>query len=131
MIIYSQSLCKVWLNSLIIGSGYSGNGDGLNNPNLEHIIGHGPIPRGMWTIKKWTGEQTYIDNGGKSLGKQVAILEPMGFNPHNRSGFRWHGDNSAMNFTASDGCIVSPRVLRDHLALEFVRSQQSTLEVIG
>jgi len=125
MITYSQSLTKVWLNRLIIGSGYSGNGDALNNPALENMVGHGPIPRGMWEILSWSGETKH---GTK--GKQVAILKPIGHDAHNRSGFLWHGDTQEMNFSASDGCIVSARVLRDHLAAAWIIGARS-LEVIG
>lgn len=129
MIIYSQSLTKVWLAGLIVGSAYSGNGEGLNNPLMEQIEGHGPIPRGLWTIDRWTGTATYTDHKGRNLGPQVAILRPSGHDAHNRSGFLWHGDNKLMNFTASDGCLVSARVIRDHLAEAF--AIHKTLEVIN
>jgi len=132
MIIYSQSLGKVWFNSLIIGSGYSGNGDALNNPALENIVGHGPIPRGLWEIVRWTGDSHYTDNGGHDLGPQVAILKPVDFNPHDRAGLLWHGDNKLMNFTASNGCIISPRVLRDHLSKAWdLDLEAKHLQVIG
>ena len=129
MILYSQTLCKVWLNSIIIGTGYSGNGDGLNNALQENMAGHGPIPRGLWEIVRWTGDSTYTDNKGRNLGPQVAILKPVSHDAHGRSGFLWHGDNKQMNFTASDGCIVSARTIRDHLAAAF--STIKMLEVIN
>lgn len=129
MILYSQSLCKVWAGVMIVGTGYSGNGEALNNPMMESVAGHGPIPRGLYEIVSWSGEKTYTDHKGRVLGKQVAILMPNGHNAHMRSGFLWHGDNAQMNFTASDGCIVSPRVTRDHLADAW--KIQKMLEVIN
>lgn len=83
---------------------YSGRGEGLNNPEMEAVRGTGPIPRGRWRITHWG------DDG--KLGKIVAFLVPVGHNAHGRTLFRMHGDNSAANHTASDGCIIADRNLR-------------------
>ena len=32
------------------GSGYSGHGDGINNPAMQSVSNVGPIPQGQWTI---------------------------------------------------------------------------------
>lgn len=84
---------------------YSGNGDGLNNPNMEAVHSIGPIPRGRWRIVQW-------DDHHGSLGPIVAILEPVDHDAHGRSAFREHGDNPLENFTGSDGCIVADHDLR-------------------
>ena len=52
-----------------LGDGYSGNGAGLNNPAMESAQGHGPIPRGSWTIGPF-----HDDPHGK--GPVVAHLAP-------------------------------------------------------
>lgn len=85
---------------------YSGHGAGLNNPALERVAGVGPIPRGKWKIVRWE------DHHG-DLGPQVAILAPDGWDAHGRSFFRIHGDDEAMNHSASDGCIIASRAIRD------------------
>lgn len=84
---------------------YSGHGSGLNNPDMEAVHNVGPIPRGEWEVIEW------VDNY-ENKGSCVARLAPVGFDPHGRSGFLCHGDNSAANHTASDGCIVAPHDAR-------------------
>lgn len=78
MAIYNQS------GHLTIGvvefTAYSGHGNGLNNPDMEDIVGVGPIPRGEWEVVEW------LDNY-ENKGSCVARLVPVGFDPHGRSGF--------------------------------------------
>ena len=79
--------------------GYSGHGDGFNNPDMESVKGVGPLPRGRYTIGP-----SYDD---PHLGPCVMHLDPVeGTNTFGRSLFRIHGDNAALNHTASDGCII-------------------------
>ncbi len=94
----------------VIGQGYSGNGADLNNPAGQGDIGHGPIPQGAWLIGHF---QTY-----PHLGEIVALLIPaQGNNMDGREGgFFIHGDNDLLNHTASDGCIVLSRPLREAIA---------------
>jgi hypothetical protein len=93
-----------------LGDGYSGNGAGLNNPAMENVPMHGPIPRGSWTINPF-----FDDPDGK--GPVVAHLTPcVDTQTFGRSGFMIHGDNSALNHSASEGCIVAPRFIRDQIA---------------
>ena len=93
-----------------LGDGYSGNGAGLNNPAMESAHGVGPIPRGAWTIGPF-----FNDPDGK--GPVVAHLVPIeGTEAFGRAGFMIHGDNSALDHTASEGCIVAPRFIRDQIA---------------
>lgn len=88
------------------GAGYSGHGAGLNNPSMEAVHGVGPLPVGRWHIGPWEASHGH-------LGPVVAALMPVGFNPHDRSAFFIHGDNLAMNHTASDGCLILSRALRE------------------
>ena len=70
----------------------------------------GPIPRGAWRIEPFRD-----DPGGK--GPVVAHLTPIeGTETFGRAGFMIHGDNSALNHSASEGCIVAPRFIRDQIA---------------
>jgi hypothetical protein len=87
-----------------LGKGYSGHGQGLNNPKLEMVHNLGPIPKGVWEIG------TFFDD--KHLGVIIAALKPTDQDVFGRSGFYIHGDNKRMNFTASDGCIILSKPLR-------------------
>lgn len=104
---YSQSTGDLTSpTDAVVGAGYSGNGDGLNNPAAQQQEGVGPIPRGAWTIGDW-----FNDVGGK--GPVVAHLTPAAeTETFGRTGFMIHGDNAKLNHTASEGCIVLPNVLR-------------------
>jgi hypothetical protein len=105
-----------------LGEGYSGNGAGLNNPAMESVHNHGPIPRGAWTIGPF-----HDDPGGK--GPVVAHLMPIAITEtFGRAGFMVHGDNQALNHSASEGCIVAPRFIRDQIAAGL--SVCSVLEVV-
>lgn len=103
----------------LAGTGYSGHSEGVNNGALEAVHDVGPIPKGLWRIGPF-----FDDPGGK--GPVVCHLTPLsGTDAHGRSGFMVHGDNAAANHTASEGCIVIPRPLREAIR----DSGDSTLNV--
>mmetsp|Transcript_20156 Transcript_20156/g.17851 ORF Transcript_20156/g.17851 Transcript_20156/m.17851 type:complete len:263 (-) Transcript_20156:17-805(-) len=87
--------------------GYSGVGDGLNNPDKEDVGFVGPIPRGKWKIGK-------VDT---SKGAITIHLDPVGHNAKKRYAFRIHGDNGDMNKSASEGCIILPKDIREKISL--------------
>lgn len=107
---YSQSTGKLINPSgSLVGIGYSGRGEGLNNPAMQNVLDVGPIPQGRWTIGAF-----FNDPGGK--GPLVGRLLPLqGTETFGRSGFMLHGDNEAMNHTASEGCIVLARINREQI----------------
>jgi len=88
-----------------IAQGYSGHGTGLNNPAAEAVQGVGPIPAGEWVIDP-------VPLAHTACGPLALALTPIGFDAHGRGLFRIHGDNAAMNHTASDGCIILARPVR-------------------
>jgi hypothetical protein len=45
----------------------------------------------------------------------VAVLSPVGHDAHGRSSFLIHGDNSLGNHTASHGCIILSRMVREKM----------------
>jgi lipoprotein-anchoring transpeptidase ErfK/SrfK len=97
------------LNSIQVGQGYSGHGEGLNNPAMCSVHNVGPLPTGKYKIG-----QPRSDN-------QVGVFAmPLTPDPSNemfgRSAFFLHGDNASMNHTASDGCIILNRPLRNDIA---------------
>jgi len=86
--------------------GYSGAGRGKNNPVMEAAVGVGPIPQGRWTIR---GQHDSANTGPCTL-----VLTPdHGTQTFGRSEFRIHGDSIAHPGTASHGCIILPRAVRD------------------
>lgn len=103
---YDQRTGNIDIRNTFVGSGYSGHGEGLDNPDMEAVPNVGPIPRGEWRIVRWD------DHHGEK-GPQVAVLEPVGHDAHWRSSFLVHGDTEAANNTASHGCIVASRAIRD------------------
>lgn len=105
---YEQSTGRMLHDGAEIGVGYSGRGDGKNNPDMEDVQGVGPIPRGQWRI----GAAYQHPH----LGPVVMNLDPMGFNPYGRSAFRIHGDSISHPGEASDGCIILPRPVRQMIA---------------
>lgn len=89
-----------------VAHGYSGNTAGLNNPSAQDRIGVGPVPVGEYTIGP---PHMPIDH----LGPVALPLWPSpGNDMHGRSGFFMHGDNRALNHTASHGCIIMPPDIR-------------------
>jgi hypothetical protein len=118
---YQQSTGAVTrADGVVIGDGYSGNGPGYNNPLSQDHVDVGPIPAGQWTIGSF-----FDDPGGK--GPMVCHLTACkGTETFGRTWFMIHGDNTQANHSASEGCIVLSRPLRQQIA----GSGDSSLEVI-
>jgi RHS repeat-associated protein len=82
------------------GTGYSGTGEGRNNPDKESEEDVGPIPRGTYDIS-----QSYYS---LNTGPITMKLTPNGNqNMFGRTDFRIHGNNATND--ASTGCIVMPK----------------------
>lgn len=93
----------------VLAVGYSGAGEHTNQPQSQHLVGKGPIPRGVWFISE---VQTRSDTGPVS----VKLLPEDGRKvPGGRSGFFIHGDNKYQNQSASRGCPIFPRYIREFL----------------
>jgi hypothetical protein len=106
---YRQSTGEIDLDDNMIGTGYSGNGQGLDNPAMQDVPDVGPIPEGNYTIGP------AFDSPAK--GPCVHHLLPDPANQmFGRDGFLIHGDNSAMNHTASEGCIILTRDIRQRIS---------------
>jgi hypothetical protein len=93
----------------LIGTGYSGSeaDNGKNNPHAQCERDIGPLPRGAYTI------------GAPVMGPSPFSL-PLDPAPANemcgRSGFLVHGDSIAHPGTASQGCIILSRPIREAIA---------------
>lgn len=127
MLVYSQSSGRltVFGTNQLLGVGYSGFKEGRNNPDADHEKALGPIPRGYWRI----GEAY----DSKRVGRLTIPLYKLDDTPGDdadevtgRSAFRIHGDNSRGDQSASRGCIILNRVIRDAVS----NSQHEILRVI-
>jgi hypothetical protein len=106
---YSQATGELQQDGEHVATGYSGTGAGKNNPVMQNVPNVGPIPRGNWTI---TGPPADT----RDHGPCVLRLEPTPeTDTRGRSGFLIHGDSKAQPGTASHGCIILPRAVREQL----------------
>ncbi|MDU6411135.1 MAG: DUF2778 domain-containing protein [Yersiniaceae bacterium] len=94
---YSQSTGVLTHNGNFFAKGYSGSGNGINNPALESVPRKGPIPKGKYRI---TGAHNTVT-------PVTIILTPVaGTNTFGRDNFRIHGGSRSGAMTASKGCII-------------------------
>lgn len=92
-----------------LARGYSGHPPFVNDVTAQAVVARGPIPVGNYNIGRAFNHVR--------LGPCVFYLDPWDDNSmHGRSGFFIHGDNEFGNQTASHGCIILSRSIR-----EFVR----------
>lgn len=121
---YSQSLGRLWgvdgETLTRIGVGYSGYPPHTNRPEAETIKAAGPLPRGNYRVR--------LLGHHVRLGPTVFFLDPeAGTELFGRSGFLIHGDNEYGNNTASHGCVILSRKVRDRIAAML----PCTLEVVA
>jgi len=111
---WDQSAGTLSHNGSRISSGYAGKGRGRNNPALQGVAGVGPLPRGHYRIgTPRTSQRT---------GPYAMDLYPIDATPNDtrhdttgRSAFQIHGDSVRAPGTASSGCIILPRVIRERI----------------
>lgn len=121
-LIYAQSTGRLWLRdeatqekAAPLGRGYSGHPPYVNATDAEALVARGPIPRGAYRL---VGPFNHV-----RLGPVCFFLDPAkSNNMHGRSGFLIHGDNAMGNQTASHGCIILSRAIREKLATFPVRT---------
>lgn len=108
MWIYAQASGALVYNGEVEGYGYSGGGEGKNNPDMQNVIGVGPIPCGVYAI----GEpENTIDHGPFAM----PLIPDAANQMFGRSGFMMHGDSIAHPGEASEGCIIMPRDVRNQV----------------
>lgn len=106
--IYQQLTGRMLYNDEVVGIGYSGHADGVNNPAMQSLPFVGPLPCGIYTMGP------IVDH--PDLGPATIILVPDPSNEmFDRDEFRIHGDSVAHAGLrmASDGCIILPRDVRE------------------
>jgi hypothetical protein len=104
--------------------GYSGFGQGLNNPAMQSVQSQqpgdpaGPIPQGQYSIG--------MPHNSPNTGPMTMNLTPIGHNALGRTLLRIHGDNASHNNTASTGCIIETPNVRNRIA----NSNDNCLQVV-
>jgi len=105
---YSQSTGQLSHDGVPVGTGYAGNGAGLNNPAMQNVPNVGPLPQGAYNI----GPQ----HNNPNTGPATMNLNPApGTNTFGRNAFRMHGDNAQGDHSASEGCIIMNRDVRNQV----------------
>jgi hypothetical protein len=90
----------------LLGVGYSGFANGKNNPDAQSIHQVGPIPCGLYSMWAPRDSQTH--------GPFAIPLVPYPENEmFGRAGFLIHGDSVHAPGTASLGCIIQARDVRE------------------
>ncbi len=107
---YTQVNGRLEKDGELIATGYSGFGAGKNNPAMQNVPNIGPIPLGEYEIGPPHDTVTH--------GPHVMALTPSaGTNTFGRDGFLIHGDSKVSPGTASHGCIILPRVVREQISV--------------
>lgn len=121
MWIYAQKTGTLWRDGKQVACGYSGCGEGKNDPAMQAVADAGPIPQGRWKI---AGPPINT----RDHGPYVLRLEPApDTQTFGRGGFLMHGDSIKSPGCASHGCVILPRVARE----EVWTSGDRNLEVVA
>lgn len=111
---WDQSAGELSHDGNFIAKGYAGRGRGLNNPALQGLRALGPLPRGKWRMVEM--------RNSPNTGPVTIVLHAIDATPNNdthdetgRGAFRIHGDNVKGDRSASHGCIILPRWLRERM----------------
>ena len=122
MIAFKISTGEIFADGTLIGTGYAGHPPAVNDPARCSEQGVGPLPCGFYSIGA-------PQDRPLSVGAFALPLTPDPTNEmFGRSEFFCHGGTQADaengTQTASDGCIVTERAIREIIA------KHSTLQVI-
>jgi len=92
----------------VVAKGYSGKGEYKNKHEAQGVVGMGPIPVGCYTINP--------PHQSLKTGPYAMDLVPDAANTmFGRSAFQMHGDSLRNPGTASSGCIIMPRAIRERV----------------
>lgn len=83
----------------ILARGYSGAGNGKNNPSMQSVPNQGPLPEGHWTIGR-----AYHNKHTGPISMNLSPADDT--STFGRSHFLIHGDSKAHPGHASHGCII-------------------------
>lgn len=120
---YFQSTGILSRNGIPVSKGYSGRGEGVNNPGMQNVPMVGPCPQGKYSIGHAHTEP--------KLGPVAMRLTPDPANEmFGRAGFFIHGDNPELDHTASEGCLIFNLSTRTGISAA-VNQGDNQLEVIA
>jgi len=92
----------------VVAKGYAGKGEYKNKHECQNVVGMGPIPVGYYTINP--------PHQSLKTGPYAMDLVPDAANTmFGRSAFQMHGDSLRNPGTASSGCIIMPRAIRERV----------------
>lgn len=100
-------------NNKRIATGYAGgncgkNPEGRNNPYMQNVACVGPLPRGLYRMTTPVPQS--------QLGPYAIPLMPAATNEmFGRGHFYVHGDRTNAPGSASEGCIIMPRAVREQM----------------
>jgi len=116
---YSQSTGQLSYGGVPFGEpGYSGAGNGRNNPAMQAVQNVGPIPQGDYRMGE-TGDYAW---NGRSHPAATPLIPASTNSMYDRDGFLIHG---GPRYDASQGCII----LDDGTRVYLGRSQNRDLRV--
>ena len=122
---YAQKTGELQKDGQHVATGYSGAGEGKNSPEMQSVRNVGPIPQGDWTI---TGPPENTSEHGPYVLRLTPKDETETFG---RSGFLMHGDAKNVPGTASQGCVILPRTVREQVWDSGDRDLQVVAELPG
>jgi hypothetical protein len=122
---YAQKNGELQQDGKHVAMGYSGTAEGKNNPEKQEVHNVGPIPQGDWTIVGPPANTA-------EHGPYVLSLKPApDTNTFGRSGFLMHGDSIQSPGSASQGCIIMPRPVREQVWNSGDRDLKVVAEIRG
>lgn len=104
---YAQKTGELEHDGQPVANGYSGCGEGKNNPELQQVHNIGPVPQGDWTI---SGPPENTSEHGPYVLRLTPMPETETFG---RTGFLIHGDSKTAPGSASQGCVILPHFVRE------------------
>jgi hypothetical protein len=105
---FAQLTGKIYQNGVYVATGYSGAPGYVDNPADQQLKAEGPLPVGFYTIT--------APYQNPKTGPYTMNLEPDSANQmYGRGDFRIHGDSITAPGTASEGCIVLARAIRERI----------------
>ena len=105
---YEQLTGRILQDNQLVGVGYAGSPQGKNNPDKQEVSQVGPLPRGTYTIS--------APQNSPHTGPYTLDLTPdPGNQMFGRADFRIHGDSIEHPGTASEGCVITARSIREHI----------------
>ena len=88
------------------GDGIRESGEGKNDPAEEYVANVGPLPHGWWTFGP------AFTHPSKGPVVHQLIPDPA-TDTHGRDHFLNHGDSIPHPGSASEGCLITPRPVRE------------------